>query len=109
MNVKFKKFYDIKQNRIVFSFINYDYYDGNDYLAELFKERYNFVVKKKIDGWWYSIIHICNEHSEYELLWHEDIGNEIYSLIQTDKENEILENRLNNIVDIINKRISSNS
>ena len=87
----------------------YDYINGNDYLARLFQEEYGFIVDDKIDGWWYSIIHIHLSNSTYEMVWHEDTGNEIYSLCQTKEENEILQQRLEKILYILNNRIRNNN
>lgn len=109
MEIICKKYINVeKDNRVEFLLVNYDYFDGNDYIARLFIEKYNFVIKNKIDGWWYSIIRISNGCSEYELLWHEDTGNEIYSLNQTKEENEMLLHRLEKVLYILNNRIKDN-
>lgn len=109
MEVICKKYINTeKDNRVEFLLVNYDYFDGNDYIARLFIEKYNFVIEKKIDGWWYSIIRISDGYSEYELLWHEDIGNEIYSLKQTKEENEVLLQRLEKVLCILNDQIKDN-
>lgn len=106
MEVTYKKYINIeKNNRVEFLLINYDYVDGNDYLARLFFEEYGFIMEKKIDGWWYSIISIHMGKTTYELLWHEDTGNEIYSINQTEEENELLEQRLKKILTILNNKI----
>lgn len=106
MEVIYKKHVNVeKYNRVEFLLINYDYIDGNDYLARLFNEEYGFSVEKKIDGWWYSIIRIRLGDAIYELVWHEDTGNEIYSLNQTEKENDILQERLTKILFILNNQI----
>lgn len=97
-----------KDDRVEILLINYDYIDGNDYIVKLFQEEYGFIVDDKIDGWWYSIIRIHLNNSSYELLWHEDTGNEIYSLYQTDEENDILQERLKNVLDVLNHRIRKN-
>lgn len=103
MEIAYKKHINTeKDDRVEFLLINYDYIDGNDYLARLFQEEYGFIVDDKIDGWWYSIIRIHLNSSTYEMVWHEDTGNEIYSLYQTKEENEILQQRLERILDIIN-------
>ena len=60
---------------------------------------------EKIDGWWYSIIRVHLNSCIYELLWHEDIGNEIYSINQTEEENLLLQQRLEKILSILNARI----
>ena len=108
MKVIYKKHINTeKDNRVEFLLINYDYMDGNNYLAKLFQEEYGFVVDDKIDGCWYSIIRIHLHNSTYEMVWNEDTGNEIYSLHQTKKENEILQQRLEKLLDILNNRIKN--
>ena len=71
-----------KENRTEFLLINFDYEDGNDYLAKIFNKEFNMKVEKKKDYIWFSIIKLCKKNTCYELLWHEDIGNIIYSLEQ---------------------------
>lgn len=106
MKITFKKHINTeKDNRVEFLLINYDFIDGNDYLARLFQEEYGFIIEDKIDGWWYSIIRIHLGNSAYEMVWHEDTGNEIYSLCQTTEENEILQERLEKVLAILNSRI----
>lgn len=108
MKITFKKHINTeKDNRVEFLLINYDFIDGNDYLARLFQEEYGFIIEDKIDGWWYSIIRIHLENSAYEMVWHEDTGNEIYSLCQTTEENEILQERLEKVLVILNSRIKN--
>lgn len=59
--VIYKKYIDVeKDNRVGFLLVNYEYINGNDYLVRLFMKEYGFVIKNKIDGWWYIIIHISN-------------------------------------------------
>lgn len=106
MEITYKKHINTeKDNRVEFVLINYDYIDGNEYLAKLFFEEFGFIVDKKIDGWWYSIIRIHLDSSTYELLWHEDTGNEIYCLNQTKEENDMLQQRLEKVVISLNGRI----
>lgn len=106
MEITYKKHINTeKDNRVEFVLINYDYIDGNEYLAKLFFEEFGFIVDKKIDGWWYSIIRIHLDSSTYELLWHEDTGNEIYCLNQTKEENDMLQQRLEKVVISLNDRI----
>lgn len=38
-------------------------------------------------------------------MWHEDLGNSIYSLTQNDYENDLLESRMNKVVEILNAKI----
>lgn len=106
MRIEYKKHINTeKDNRVEYLLINYDYIDGNDYLAKLFSEEYGFVVERKIDGLWYSIIRIYLGASIYELLWHEDTGNEIYCLNQTEEENDMLQKRLEKVLSILNSQI----
>ena len=106
MEVTYKKSINTKKdNRIEFLLINYDYIDGNEYLVELFFKEHGCIVEDKIDGLWYKIIRIRLSNSKYELLWHEETGNEIYCLNQTEEENKILQQRLEKILCILNNQI----
>lgn len=105
MEAKYSKYTNKAYNRLEFWLINWDYIDGNDYLAKLFSEEYGFVIEEKIDGWWYSIIRIHLNNCKYELLWHEDTGNAIYCLNQTEEENDLLQYKLERILCILNARI----
>lgn len=104
MEVTYKKIIDTKiGDRIVFLLVNYDYIDGNDYLAKLFQKEYGFAIGDKIDGIWYSLLRISLGSSVYELLWHEDTGNELYCVNQTEEEVKMLQQRLEKILGILNK------
>lgn len=105
MEVTYTKHINTHNNRVEFLIINYDYIDGNDYLAKLFAEKYGFIAEEKIDGWWYSIIRMHLNDCIYELLWHEDTGNAIYCLNQTGEENHILQQRLDGVLSILNAQI----
>lgn len=95
-----------KGDRVEFLLINFDYIDGIDYLARLFSEEFGFDIAETIDGIWFRVLRIGLNGCEYELLWHEDTGNEIYCINETDKEDILLEQRLNRILEILNYRIS---
>lgn len=101
MEVTYTKHINTEKNRIEFLLINFDYIDGNGYLAKLFSEEYGFIVEEEIDGWWYRIIRMRLNSCVYELLWHEDTGNEIYCLNQTEEENQVLQQRLERILNIL--------
>ncbi len=103
MKVSFKKYYDKNDNRIELLLINYEYYDGIELIVQIFTEEFGFEVVNQFDGIWFKKIQIKQNESIYELLYHEDIGNSIYSLNQTDYENMLLETRMNKVVDILNK------
>ena len=94
-----------KENRTEFLLINFDYEDGNDYLAKIFNKEFNMKVEEKKDYIWFSVIKICKKNTCYELLWHEDIGNIIYSLEQDEDTVNELELRLQKVLDVLNIKI----
>ncbi|PHH96172.1 AraC family transcriptional regulator [Fusobacterium nucleatum] len=94
-----------KENRTEFLLINFDYEDGNDYLAKIFNKEFNMKVEEKKDYIWFSIIKLCKKNTCYELLWHEDIGNIIYSLEQDKDTVNELELRLQKVLDVLNIKI----
>ena len=94
-----------KENRTEFLLINFDYEDGNDYLAKIFNKEFNMKAEKKKDYIWFSIIKLCKKNTCYELLWHEDIGNIIYSLEQDEDIVNELELRLQKVLDVLNIKI----
>ena len=98
-----------KENRTEFLLINFDYEDGNDYLAKIFNKEFNMRVEEKKDYIWFSIIKLCEKNTCYELLWHEDIGNIIYSLEQDEDIVNELELRLQKVLDILNIKILENN
>ena len=55
-----------KENRTEFLLINFDYEDGNDYLAKIFNKEFNMKVEEKKDYIWFSIIKLCKKK---HLLW----------------------------------------
>ena len=94
-----------KENRTEFLLINFDYEDGNDYLAKIFNKEFNMRVEEKKNYIWFSIIKLCKKNTCYELLWHEDIGNIIYSLEQDEDTVNELELRLQKVLDVVNIKI----
>ena len=94
-----------KENRTEFLLINFDYEDGNDYLAKIFNKEFNMKVEEKKDYIWFSVIKLCEKNTCYELLWHEDIGNIIYSLEQDEDTVNELELRLQKVLDVVNIKI----
>ena len=94
-----------KENRTEFLLINFDYEDGNDYLAKIFNKEFNMKVEEKKDYIWFSIIKLCKKNTCYELLWHEDIGNIIYSVEQDEDIVNELELRLQKVLDVLNIKI----
>lgn len=94
-----------KENRTEFLLINFDYEDGNDYLAKIFNKEFNMRVEEKKDYIWFNIIELCEKNTCYELLWHEDIGNIIYSVEQDEDTVNELELRLQKVLDVVNIKI----
>ena len=94
-----------KENRVEFWLINFDYIDGNDYLAKMFCEQYNMHAEDKVDGIWFSSIKLYSDSEVYELLWHEDIGNVVYSAKHDETSIAELEKRLIHVLDELNRRI----
>lgn len=92
-----------QNNRVEFLLVNFDYFDGNDLIAKLFGKEYQMAADKKIEGIYFSIIKLHKDSDEYVLMWHEDIGNYIFSLKQDEVSINILEQRLGVIVSKLNK------
>ena len=92
-----------KNNRIEFWLNNFDYFDGNELLSKLFIETYNMRIGNKIDGIYYTIISVCSEDTNYELMWHEDVGNIVYSTNQEKVAVDQLEQRLEVIIEKVNE------
>ncbi len=101
----YNRFFNQEKNRIEYLFCNFDFYDGIDYLAKIFSEKYGFSVVDEIDGIWFRIIRMSLNDRMYELLWHEDTGNSMYCLEHADTVDEFLEKRISEVVAFINKRI----
>lgn len=105
MVVSYVRTFDKDNNRVEFYLLNFDYYDGNEYLANIFNEEFGFRTCNKYDGIWFKTIHICLGDCTYEMRWHEDVGNAIYCLEQSNSSNELLEVRLKRVIDIVNHQI----
>ena len=73
--------------------------------VQIMSDEFGFVPAGQIDGIWYKIIRIKKNDLVYELMWHEDLGNSIYSLTQNNYENDLLESRMNKVVEILNAKI----
>ncbi len=87
-----------ENNRIEYLLVNFDFFDGNDLVAKIFCEEYQMLSDEKIDGMYYSIIKLHKDSTEYDLIWHEDVGNYIFSLKQDETSTIELEQRLESVV-----------
>ena len=91
------------ENRIEYLLVNFDYFDGNDMIAEFFISEYQMFIKEKVEGIHYTIIVLANDSTEYNFIWHEDVGNYIYSSKQDKASILELEKKLNSAVENLNK------
>ena len=94
-----------ENNRIEYLFVNFDFFDGNDLVAKILCEEYQMLSDEKIDGMYYSIIKLHKGSTEYDLIWHEDVGNCIFSLKQDETSTIELEQRLEFVVSKLNDMI----
>lgn len=60
---------------------------------------------EKIDGIYYSIKKLHKDLTEYDLIWHEDVGNYIFSLKQDETSTIEWEQRLEFVVSKLNDMI----
>ncbi len=94
-----------ENGRVEYLLVDFDYFDGNDLLAKLFCQEYQMLSEEKIDGIHYSIIKLHKGSTEYDLIWHEDVGNYIFSLKQDETSLLELEQRLEVIIGKLNEMI----
>lgn len=96
-----------ENNRVEYLFVNFDFFDGNDLVAKIFCEEYQMLSDEKIDGMYYSIIKLHKGSTEYDLMWHEDVGNYIFSLKQDETSTIELEQRLEFVISKLNDMIKA--
>ena len=89
--------------------VNFDYINGIDIIAELLCRKFNMHAKEKIEGIWFSIIKVYDDSVEYDLIWHEDVGNYITCSKQDEETLSQLESRLEIILREINDGIKENN
>ena len=103
MNIVPSKY--IRENNIVeYWLLHYDFIDGNKYVAEILAQDYGMRVTEEIDGIWYTITRMRDDACEYNLVWHEDIGNYIYSTQQDEQTLQELEARVHAVAEKLNQR-----
>lgn len=109
MEVTYKKHINAdKNNRVEFLLINWDYEDGGDYLAKIFCKEFGMSAEEKVDYIYFSVIKLYLDEVTYELLWHEDFGNMIYSVEQEEAVVDALEQRLKVALSVLNEKLKSN-
>lgn len=87
--------------------INWDYEDGGDYLAKIFCKEFGMSAKKKVDYIYFSVTKLHLDKITYELMWHEDFGNVLYSIEQDEKIVATLEQRLKVVLSILNEKLKA--
>lgn len=108
MEVTYKKHINLdKKNRTEFLLINWDYEDGGDYLAKIFCKEFGMSAEEKVDYIYFSVIKLHLDKITYELMWHEDFGNVIYSVEQDEKIVATLEQRLKVVLSILNEKLKA--
>ena len=105
MKISYALYFNKDEGRKEYHLLNFDYFDGNDYLAKLFVEKYGFQLIEKVDGIWFSSIQLRLENIVYFCIWHEDIGNYVYSQTQSLYDNNLLEERLQELISILNSQL----
>jgi len=94
-----------EKDRVEFLLVNFDYFDGNELVARLFCQEFGMLSDKKIDGMFYSVIKLHKDSTEYDLFWHEDVGNYVFTTHQDDSAINELERRLEVIVNMLNEMV----
>lgn len=106
MNIWLKKHINkSRNNRTEYYFNNFDFYDGNNFIAKILCQEYKMLSDEKIEGIYSTIIKLHKDSAEYNLIWHEDAGNFVYSKKQDKASLAELEQRLYFAVDKLNKLI----
>lgn len=75
-------------------------------MAKLFCKEFGMKSEEKVDYIYFSVIKLHINNISYELLWHEDMGNVIYSTEQDVNTLNVLEERLKIILGILNEKLS---
>lgn len=75
-------------------------------MAKLFCKEFGMKSEEKVDYIYFSVIKLHISNVSYELLWHEDMGNVIYSIEQDGNTLNVLEERLKIILGILNEKLS---
>lgn len=105
MNIRLSREVNTNQgNRVEYWFNNFDFVDGGAYIAGILKQDYGMRVTEEIDGIWYTITRMRDDACEYNLVWHEDIGNYIYSTQQDEQTLQELETRVHAVAEKLNQR-----
>ncbi len=88
---------------IEFHFVDYDYHDGNLLSLEILKEKFDVVVGEEFDGIWYVRNTVVYKDIKIIFMWHEDIGNYIYSERQDSEAIGVVEELLEVLVKELNR------
>lgn len=92
-----------ENNRVEYLFKNFDFYDGNDLVADILHKKCGIRIGDKVDEIFYSMIPLYDENNEYKLVWHEDVGNYIYA----ERQDTIALQNLKKLLEILVKELNS--
>ena len=107
--VRIQRFMRKEKNEVDFMLVNFDYINGTDIIAKLLCKKFNMRAEEKLEGIWFSIIKVYDDSVEYDLIWHEDVGNYITCKRQDQQTLLQLETRLEQILKEINDEIKENN
>ena len=106
MEIKYKRYYNQQKNREEFELVNFPYIDGNDYISNEFCRQFDMKPEEKLDGIWITKHVLHGEDADYAFMWHEDVGNYVYSMHQSREDNDTLERRLKTVLDIVGPTVT---
>ncbi len=103
MKIGYSKYVNTYKDGIVeFNLNNFDYIDGNKFLAKIFCDTFGMAQNDEEDGVWFSRIKVHNDDCGYYFVWHEDAGNYVYSENSSPEQVRELEEKLSKVIEIIN-------
>jgi len=105
VEVNYIEYVNDEKARTEFMLVNYDYIDGNEYLSKIISEEFRCEIGEIVDGIWFRILPIRIDGVDCEMLWHEDIGNEIYCVNQSVDNNLVLKRCLDSAIPRLNECI----
>ena len=105
MKIEYKKLKN--ENEIEYQIVNFDYFDGDKYLFNIFSNLFGALILEENDFIWFKTLKIKCVEEIYILQWHEDIGNSIKFISKNIEQEKIAENRIIKVIEELNKIILS--
>ncbi len=100
MNVKIVEHYNESDKRTELLLINFDYYDGIDFISKEICNLYDDKIISNFDGIYFKKIEMKSRQGLYYLEWHEDVGNYIYP--ESEEYFSFLKGKINVVIEKIN-------